>query len=97
MLKPIPTEVLFHCAAALKVLAHPARLRAVELLETQRLTVGELAAQIGEPHAEVSQHLSRMKAAGLISVEREGRKAYYRVTNPACIAVIGCIRQHFAK
>lgn len=97
MSKPIPPETLRHCADALKVLAHPARLRIVELLETKRQSVGELADALAKPPAEVSQHLSRMKAAGLISVERQARCAYYSVTNPACTAVIGCIRKNFVK
>lgn len=97
MSKPIPPEVLLHCADALKVLAHPARLRIVDLLETKRLTVGELADELRKPPAEVSQHLSRMKSAGLVGVERQARRAYYSVANPACTAVIGCIRKNFVK
>ncbi len=97
MAKPIPADTLLHCADALRVLAHPARLRMVELLDSKRLSVGELAAQIGKPPAEVSQHLTKMKTAGLVSVERDARCAYYRVTNPACLAVLGCIRKHFVK
>jgi len=95
--KPIPLEVLAHCADALKVLAHPIRLHAVDLLSCQRMTVGELAEKIGKPPAEISQHLSKMKRAGLISVERDGQKAYYSVTNPSCTTILGCIRKNFVK
>lgn len=95
MRRTIPADVLEHCSAALRVLAHPVRLRVVELLDARRLTVGELAEALGEPQAAVSQHLSKMRAAGLLSVDREGRSAYYRVTNPACLAVLSCIREHF--
>jgi ArsR family transcriptional regulator, zinc-responsive transcriptional repressor len=95
MPKPIPAKVLERCAASLKVLAHPARLRIVELVAERRLTVGELALALGEPQAVVSQHLIRMRAVDLLSVEREGRMAYYRVANPSCSAVLDCIRAHF--
>jgi DNA-binding transcriptional ArsR family regulator len=95
MTPSIPADVLEHCSAALKVLAHPLRLRVVELLDARRLTVGELADELDAPQAAVSQHLSKMRAAGLLAVERDGRSAYYRVTNPACLAVLGCIRKHF--
>ncbi len=97
MAKPIPPDTLLHCANALKVLAHPVRLRIVEVLAAKRLAVGELADQVAKPQAEVSQHLSKMRAAGLVSVERQARCAYYHVTNPACTAVIDCIRQNFVK
>ncbi len=95
MPKPIPAKVLEHCAASLKVLAHPTRLRIVELVAARRLTVGELADELGEPQAVVSQHLIRMRNVDLLAVEREGRLAYYRVSNPACPAVLDCIRTHF--
>ena len=96
MRKVIPPDVMLHCAASLKVLAHPTRLRIVELVEARRLAVGELAQELGEPQAVVSQHLARMKAVDLLAVEREGRLAYYRVSNPACTAVLACIRANFA-
>lgn len=95
MSKSIPAKVLEHCAASLKVLAHPTRLRIVELVAARRLTVGELAEELGEPQAVVSQHLIRMRGVALLTVEREGRLAYYRVSNPACPAVLDCIRAHF--
>lgn len=94
--KPIPDRVLVHCSVSLKVLAHPLRLRIVDLLHERRHTVGELAEALAEPPAAVSQHLGKMKAAGLLDVERHGRLAYYRVTNPACLALLGCIRRNFA-
>jgi DNA-binding transcriptional ArsR family regulator len=95
MSKPIPPKVLEHCADALRVLAHPVRLRIVELVEARRLTVGELVEELDQPQAVVSQHLARMKAVGLLTVEREGRLAYYRIANPACPAVLDCIRANF--
>lgn len=95
MSKPIPAKVLERCAASLKVLAHPTRLRIVDLVAARRLTVGELAEALGESQAVVSQHLIRMRGVDLLSVEREGRMAYYRVANPACPAVLDCIRTHF--
>lgn len=95
MVKPIPPAVLDHCAASLRVLAHPVRLRIVEVLADRRLTVGGLAEALGAEQAVVSQHLAKMRAVSLLTVEREGREAYYRVTNPACLAVLGCIRKNF--
>jgi ArsR family transcriptional regulator len=96
MLRRIDRRVLEQCADSLRVLAHPQRLRIVELLETRRLSVGELAEELGRPQAVVSQHLARMRAVGLLAVEREGRSCYYRIANPACPALLACIREHFA-
>jgi len=97
MTSNIDPALLIHCANALKVLAHPARLRIAEILESRRCTVGELAAALRVPQAVASQHLTRMKAAGLLVVEREGRKSFYRVNDPSCFAVLDCIRARTSK
>jgi DNA-binding transcriptional ArsR family regulator len=95
MPKALPADVLEKCAESLRVLAHPTRLRIVELLAARRLTVGELAEELDAPQAVVSQHLVRMRHVGLLTVEREGSTACYRVASPACTAVLACIREHF--
>lgn len=81
-------------AAALRVLAHPHRLRIVELLEDGDLSVGELASELGIPPAACSQHLNLMRAHGLLSCRREGKVAYYQVAHPHARNVIHCIREH---
>lgn len=90
--KPIPVETLMAAAAALRVLAHPHRLRIVELLEGADLTVGELAEQMGIAHAACSQHLSLMRANGLLTSRREGKVVYYKVNHPSAVSMLQCIR-----
>ena len=94
MLRSIPRPILEKCADSLRVLAHPVRLRIVESVEARRLTVGELAESLEMPQAVVSQHLARMKAVGLLCVERDGRAAYYRIRDPSCTSLLACIRKH---
>ncbi len=60
-------------------------------LMRERLTVGELSELLGLPQAGVSQHLSKMKAAGLVHPERDGACVYYRVHHPIARAVLRCI------
>ncbi len=86
--------VLDRMSAALKVLAHPHRLKAVELLCDHELSVGELAAQMSLPPAACSQHLNLMRAHGLLRASRRGRVVYYEVCNPSARNVIQCIRTH---
>lgn len=92
--EPLPMEMLERVAAALRVLAHPQRLKIVEILLHQRLTVCELAAQLNLPQAAVSGHLTQMKANQLLTVEREGRAAYYRIVHPAARFIIDCMNNH---
>ena len=90
---PIPMGLLEQCADALRVLAHPHRLKLVELMMGERLSVGELADRTGLAANAVSQHLSQMKAHGILAVKRDGRTAYYRVVNPNAKNLIRCIRR----
>jgi DNA-binding transcriptional ArsR family regulator len=90
----IPPDVLDNVAAALRVLAHPHRLRIVELLEGSDLSVGQLAAELGIPQAACSQHLNRMRAYGLLRARREGKEVYYQVSHPHALNVLACIRKH---
>ena len=90
----IPLAVLARCAAAFRVLAHPHRLKIVELLAGRRLSVGELARRIDLPQAACSQHLNLMRAHGLLAAERNGKIVYYRVANRSALHIIDCIRSH---
>ncbi len=83
-------------AAALKVLAHPYRLRIVERLMEGRHTVGQLADALDLPAAACSQHLSLMRAHGILAARRNGREVYYEVVEPAAINVIRCVHRHHA-
>ena len=90
----IPIDVLEMAARVLRVLAHPHRLKMVELLEQGRKTVGQLAGMLDLAPSAVSQHLNQMRAHGILEVERQGREAYYHVVNPNARNVLECIRQH---
>lgn len=90
----IPERLLEQAASVLRVLAHPHRLRIVELLEAERLTVGQLADAIGLAQHAVSQHLNHMKAHGILASRRDGRNVYYSVANPNALNVLDCIRRH---
>ncbi|MCB9849823.1 MAG: winged helix-turn-helix transcriptional regulator [Phycisphaerales bacterium] len=90
----IPADVLESVAAALRVLAHPHRLRVCELLENTDLSVGQLAAELAISPAACSQHLNLMRAHGLLSCRRDGKVVYYQVAHPHARNVIHCIRDH---
>ncbi len=69
-------------AAAFKVLADPARLRLLSMVAAA--TTGEacacdLVGPVGKSQPTVSHHLSMLVEAGLLSREKRGRWAWYRV------------------
>jgi DNA-binding transcriptional ArsR family regulator len=92
----IDLERLAEAAECLKILAHPHRLRIVELLLKDRYTVGELAEKCGIPSNIASGHLRLMQRCGFLASEREGRNIYYKVTDPCLSSFMACIRERFA-
>lgn len=92
----IPLEALEQAAECLRTLAHPHRLRMIEMLLDGRYTVGELAEACEIPSHMASEHLRLMKHCGFLVGEREGRRTYYRVIEPHLEEILGCVRRRFA-
>lgn len=86
---------LGQAAECLKTLAHPVRLRMVQLLLHGRYTVGELAEDCEVPANVASEHLRLMQHCGFFSSEREGRKVYYKVAEPHLEDIMNCIKNRF--
>jgi len=82
-------------AECLKALAHPVRLRMVQLLLRGRYTVGELAEDCGVPDNVASEHLRLMQRCGFFRSEREGRKVFYRVAESHLEKIMSCIESRF--
>jgi DNA-binding transcriptional ArsR family regulator len=67
------------CADAMKVLSDPTRLRIVRELIGGARNVSQLAKAVALDQPRVSHHLARMRMAGLVVRERQGRKLIYRI------------------
>ncbi len=91
----IDLEALGQAAECLRTLAHPHRLRIVELLLGGRYTVGELADSCGIPSHMASEHLRLMQRCGFLASEREGRTVYYSVVEPHLANIMNCIADRF--
>ncbi|HZD03874.1 MAG TPA: metalloregulator ArsR/SmtB family transcription factor [Longimicrobiales bacterium] len=64
--------------AALKAISEPNRRRILELVTAEELTAGEIAAHFEVTRPAVSQHLTVLKQAGLVSERRQGTRRLYR-------------------
>jgi len=80
----------------LKALAHPVRLRVLFLLETERLTVGEIAKECGVVSHVASEHLRLMQRCGILSREKDGQKTYYQICESHVHAILDCMRNKFS-
>lgn len=86
-------QALEQVAETLRILAHPCRLKIIELLEHKKQApVYELAKELGLPQAATSHHLGHMKRAGLIANERNGKEVWYRISDTRSLTILDCIR-----
>lgn len=67
-----------HDDEAFRALASPSRRRVLALVKDDARPVGELAGELGVSQPAVSQHLARLRRAGLVTVEARGRQRLYR-------------------
>jgi DNA-binding transcriptional ArsR family regulator len=88
-------ETLSQAAECLRVLAHPHRLRMIQMLLQGDFTVGELAEACELPTAMASDHLRLMQRCGFLSAQKDGRKVYYRVIEPHLQSILECIEDRF--
>ena len=88
-------ESLGQAAECLRALAHPHRLRIVQMLLGGRYTVGELAEACGIPSHMASEHLRLMQRCGFLKMAKEGRRAYYTVAEPHLASIMSCIESRF--
>jgi DNA-binding transcriptional ArsR family regulator len=65
-----------------KLLAHPERLRILDVLRREAECVCHLEALLGKPQPYVSQQLRVLREANVIQDEKEGNNVYYRLTDP---------------
>ena len=90
-------DALGQAAECLRVLAHPHRLRMIQMLLSGNYTVGELAESCDLPTAMSSEHLRLMQRCGLLDSEKDGRKVFYRVVEPHLKSIMTCIEERFDK
>lgn len=80
---------MIETAEMLKVLAHPVRLCIVNgLLEKGECNVSHMQSCLGTPQSTLSQHLQRLRTAGIIENRRDGTEIFYRVANPKIMELI---------
>ena len=82
-------------ADCLRTLAHPHRLRMVQMLLQGRFAVGDLAEACGIPSHMASEHLRLMQRCGLLTQEKQGRFVYYTIAEPHLANILRCVEARF--
>ncbi len=83
-------------AASFDLLSVPGRLHLVWLLATGEFDVTTLAELTGANVPAASQQLAKLRAAGIVTARRDGRRQLYRVEDPHIVSVIGQMFSHIA-
>ncbi len=98
--RPDPGEILDwdaldQATKCLKSVAHPVRLRILDLLSDGEYTVGELADLCEVEQATASDHLGKLRDRGILTQERRGRQVFYEIAAPAIGGIVNCMRSNF--
>lgn len=72
----------------LKALSHPYRICIVRGLINKKCNVNTMQECLGISQSNVSQHLAKLKSAGIIQGKRSGNQIYYEVINQTAINII---------
>ena len=75
-------------AEKLKAIAHPHRLYILKGLIENSCNVKKMQECLGLPQSTVSQHLARLRAAGIIAGKRKGLEICYSVVDQEIIDII---------
>ncbi len=77
----------------LKACGHPVRLQILQALAQDReACVCHLERLLGRRQAAISQHLSRLRQAGLVTDRRDGLNVFYALADPSLAALIEAAR-----
>jgi len=85
----------FYCmhSELCKTLANDKRQMILGALRTDELSVGQLVERTGIQQANLSQHLSIMRAHGVVRTRREGTRIFYSIANPKLIQAFDLITE----
>ena len=92
-----PTSAQVQVAAeTFRMLSSPTRLLTVWFLTHNEYDVTGLAEATGTSVQSISQHLAKMRLAGLVSSRRDGRRIYYVVDDPHVVTMVTQMFEHIA-
>lgn len=79
-------------AEYLKALAHPTRIRILELLESEGRCVSNIGEKLDLKQSNISQHLGILRSRGILSLRREGGHSIYCIKDPRVTKILDLLR-----
>ncbi len=93
----LASETARAAAASLALLADDTRLKILWTLMQGEQHVNALADMVGAKAPAVSQHLSKLRLANMVSVRREGTYAYYRASDDHICRMVSLLVDHTSE
>jgi DNA-binding transcriptional ArsR family regulator len=84
---PLPEDLAELIARRFRALGEPLRVRILDLLREQELSVTALADQLDAGQQNVSKHLAVLVDAGMLARRKDGTHAYYRIADEGVFAL----------
>jgi len=91
----MPDSLQSFKADLFKALAHPTRIRILELLRGGEKNVGELMAALRLEGSSVSQQLAILRMKNIVDTRKEGSTIYYRLRGDDFIELLDVARRIF--
>jgi ArsR family transcriptional regulator len=82
-------------AGLFKVLGEPMRLRILQSICHEPLSVSDIVEATGSTQANVSKHLSLLMAAGILRRERDGQRVFYSVKEPLVLRLCEVVKANW--
>ncbi|RED13069.1 ArsR/SmtB family transcription factor [Pontivivens insulae] len=82
-------------AARLKLMGNPARLLILCQLAEGEQSVGALLSRLNLSQSALSQHLAKLRAAGLVATRRDGLVIHYRIADAKTLQVMQALYETF--
>ena len=95
--RPPPGELQAFKARFFKALAHPIRIRLVELLVERDRTVQELQTALTLDQSSVSQHLAVLRANHVVTARKQGTAVRYALRDPLVGDLLQVARRIFGN
>ena len=84
---PLPEDLADLIARRFRALSDPLRVRILDLLRDQELSVTTLAEQLGAGQQNVSKHLAVLTDSGMLARRKDGTHVYYSIADEAVFAL----------
>jgi len=82
-------------AEVFSVLSHPTRIHIIECLRDGEIPVGTIISRVGIEPSNASQHLSILRAKGLVVARKEGNQVFYSLKGDFLVEVLDSMRHYF--